>query len=153
MDIYTLIRRDHDNARDLMDKIIGTEDSRTRLKLFEQLKVAILAHAKAEEKTFYDAMNHSGDKELAEETPHFRKEHKEAEKLFAEVEACNPCDSHWWEKFGELKKTLTHHMEEEEKEIFPTAKKDIPADEAEELGEAMEQLEAKAKRRLSNKAA
>lgn len=148
MNIYSLIKKDHDAARDLMDRIIDNPKSADRLSMFDELKVAILAHAKAEEKTFYEALKETGDEELIEETPHFKKEHKEAEMLFEEIEGIDPQSHLWWERFGELRKTLTHHMEEEEKEAFPQAKQEIPSDEAKELGEEMEVLEEKQKRKL-----
>lgn len=150
MNIFTLIKRDHDEARDLMDQIIKTEAAASRLELYEKLKTSILAHAKSEEKTFYNALKNADD-ELAEETPHMKKEHKEAEDLFKEIDALEPDYYLWWEKFGELRKALTHHMEEEEKEIFPEAKKEIPTGEAKELGEEMEELEDAMKAKLDKK--
>ena len=68
MNIYTKIKKDHDEARDMMERILETQDGTARLELFAELKVAILSHAKAEERTFYNALKAAND-ELAEETP------------------------------------------------------------------------------------
>lgn len=148
MNIYSIIKQDHDQAREIMDEIIVNPPIKKRLALFEELRVAILSHAKAEEKTFYEALKQEGDEDLKEEVPHFVKEHKEAEKLFDEIERIDPGSHLWWERFGELRKALTHHMEEEEKEVFPQAKQEIDTSEATELGQRMETLEEKQKQKL-----
>lgn len=151
MDIFAKIKRDHDEARDMMDQIIKTPNAKERMALFEALKVAILSHAKSEEKTFYNAIKDI--EEWGEEVPHFKHEHKDAEKLFGEIEQCDPNDTLWWEKFGELRKALTHHMEEEEKEVFPDIKKEFESSEAKELGAEMEKLEEKMKEKLEQEVA
>jgi hemerythrin superfamily protein len=146
MNIFTKIKKDHDEARDIMDEILETPEAEERLELFSQLKIAILSHAKSEEKTFYEALKESD--ELAEEVPYLKHEHKDAENLFNEIDELDADDTMWWEKFGEVRKALMHHMEEEEKKIFKDAKEEIPSDEAKELGERMDELEEKEKDKL-----
>lgn len=147
MNIFSLIKKDHDNARTLMNRILDTRQAQPRLALFEELKTAILSHAKSEEKTFYKALKNEVE-DWAEEVPHLTAEHKDVEKLFAEIDKQSPESPLWWEKFGEVRNALLHHMEEEEKEIFKDAKKEIHVAEGKELGEEMEELEEKAKARL-----
>lgn len=150
MNIYTKIKKDHDEARDMMERILETQDGPTRLELFGQLKVAILSHAKAEERTFYNALKAAND-DLAEETPHMKHEHKEVEELFHEIDQIETGNHMWWEKFGEARQALLHHMEEEEKEIFKEAKKEISGEDASELGERMEAIEEKLKPEIEEK--
>ena len=147
MNIFSKIKKDHDEARGMMDTILATQKSAPRIELFKQLKIAILSHAKSEEKTFYEALKEN-DKEWAEEIPHFKHEHKEAEDLFEEIEKLGAEESLWWEKFGELRKALMHHMEEEEKRVFKDVKPEIPSEEAKELGARMDMLEEKEKAKL-----
>lgn len=148
MNIYSVIKKDHDEARTMMEQILALPDTRVRLRIFEQLKVAILSHAKSEEKTFYQALKATGDKELTDEVPHFKEEHKEVESLFEQIEKLDSNSPLWWERFGELRQALLHHMKEEEKEVFPEAKKEIESAEASELGERMEVMEDKEKAKL-----
>jgi hemerythrin superfamily protein len=147
MNIFAKIKRDHDEARDVMEKILDTKNADSRIPLFQKLKVAILSHAISEEKTFYKELKKTDD-ELAQEVPYLKHEHKDAEALFEEIEELDPNSNQWWEKFGELRKALTHHMEEEEEKIFKDARKEIPKDIAKELGETMEDLEEKEKVKL-----
>jgi hemerythrin superfamily protein len=111
------------------------------------------SHAKSEEKTFYEALKATEDKQLSDEVPHFVKEHKEVEKLFEEIGALEAAEPQWWEKFAAIRKALLHHMDEEEKEVFPEAKHEIDAEDANALGENMEALEERVKMHLSAKAA
>lgn len=154
MNIYSLIKKDHDQARDLMEDIMKAKDDPDEcIEMIQELKVAILAHAKSEEKTFYEAIKDSGDEQLSDRVPEFRKEHREVEEMFAEIENMDPEDQLWWEKFGEIRQALHHHMEEEEKQVFREAKQDIPKEEAKELGHEMEMLEERLKDRLQSQAA
>lgn len=154
MNIYTKIKRDHDEARSMMDEILeGRNDEQVCLEVLEELKVAILSHAKSEEKTFYEALKESGDEQLSEKVPNFKKEHKEVETMFEEIESMHPREQLWWEKFGAIRQALLHHMEEEEKQVFKAAKQEIESQEASELGEEMEVLEEKMKQRLEQRAA
>ena len=149
MNIFNKIKTDHQEARDIMDNIIKTRDNDERFELFQQLKVAILSHAKSEEKTFYKALN--VNRELKDETPHLKHEHKDAENIFHEIDKEKLNSPEWWEKFGEVRKALLHHMEEEEKEIFPEARKEIDAERAKELGEEMEELQEAIKPEIQEK--
>lgn len=153
MNIFTLIKKDHDEARGIMDEILATPDMYTRKRLFHELKIAILSHAKSEEETFYKSLRKNGDKEMKNEIPHFKEEHQTVEKLFGEIEKYDFHEYMWWEKFGELRQALMHHMKEEEKEVFPDAKKEIPKKEAKELGTEMEELEEDKKEELTRKEA
>ena len=143
MNIFTKIKRDHDEARDMMNTILETPDADARLELYEELKIAILSHAKSEEKTFYQALKQN--KEWAEEVPHMKKEHKEVEDLFKEIDGLDAESAMWWEKFGEVRQALLHHMDEEEKEVFKEVKPEMPAMESEELGQLMDELEERVK--------
>ncbi|MGE0755349.1 MAG: hemerythrin domain-containing protein [Alphaproteobacteria bacterium] len=151
MNIFNKIKKDHDEAREIMDKILKTPQVKKRQELFGQLKVAILSHAKSEEETFYKSLRKNGDKEMKEEIPHFKEEHEEVEKLFKSIEKLDPDDYMWWEQFGELRKALTHHMKEEEEDVFPDARKDIPKTEAQEIGEEMADIEEEEKNALMRK--
>lgn len=154
MNIYSLIKKDHDEAREIMDEIMAAKDNPDECEqLIEELKLAILSHAKSEEKVFYSALKETGEKELAEEVPHFIKEHKEVEQLFDEICEMEATDPLWWERFGEIRMGLLHHMEEEEQEVFREAKQEIESREAKELGMEMEELEEKVKQRLIKEAA
>lgn len=154
MNIYALIKKDHEEARDMMEEILAARDRpRECEELIRELKTAILAHAKSEEKTFYSALKKAADAQLAEEVPHLKKDHKQVEMLFEKIDSLKAGDALWWETFGEIRMGLLHHMEEEEKEIFKEARQEFDAQDAQDMGEEMRELEEKWKQQLEREAA
>ena len=58
MIIYDELKNDHDQVKEMMTRIEGMSSraSTSKVKLFEEMKAALTAHLRAEEKVFYDAM-------------------------------------------------------------------------------------------------
>jgi hypothetical protein len=50
--------KDHDQVKDMMIRIeeMSSRTSTSKVKLFEEMKAALTAHVRAEEKVFYDAI-------------------------------------------------------------------------------------------------
>lgn len=137
MSIYTYLEKDHEKIKDLMDKIkaLGPDESAERSDLFNQLKLTIITHSKAEEKVFYDPLkNHS---KTEDEVEHGEEEHQEAEQLLSELTSSDLIGAAWYQKFLSLKESLEHHIEEEENEIFFDAKKVLDGEQADFMETAM----------------
>jgi hypothetical protein len=58
MTIYDELKKDHHQAQEMMTRIEGmsARTSTSKVKLFEEMKAALTAHVRAEEKVFYDAI-------------------------------------------------------------------------------------------------
>ena len=69
-------------------------------------------------------------------------EHHVADLIVGELEETDYSDERWPAKWKVLKESLEHHMEEEESDMFPKAKKIFDDDELEALGARMEQIRA-----------
>jgi hypothetical protein len=56
--IYDELKKDHDQVKDMMIRIeeMSSRTSTSKVKLFEEMKAALTAHVRAEEKVFYDAI-------------------------------------------------------------------------------------------------
>jgi hemerythrin-like domain-containing protein len=68
-------------------------------------------------------------------------EHQEIESLLAELKGMRPDDANWeaWKsKLDDLKEHVEHHVREEEDEFFPKAKSIVSAEQAREMGVAVE---------------
>ncbi|MGB3472637.1 MAG: hemerythrin domain-containing protein [Erythrobacter sp.] len=131
-DIFTRLREDHDKYREMLDRVADTSgDSEERRKAFEQLRVDVSAHANAEEQSLYAEM--LARPELQDEGRHSVAEHKEIDDYFAELAEKDFSDTGWLTRFKTLKHRLEHHMEEEEKDIFPPAKEGLSEARSEEL--------------------
>ena len=126
-DIFERLREDHDEFRTLIDILEKTEgDSEGRLEIFPKLAWMVRTHAHAEERVLYaELMRYTETRELA---GHSTKEHHEAEEIIEDLEGKSLSDSGWLTRFKTLAEELRHHMDEEEKEVFPVAGRVLSAD-------------------------
>jgi hemerythrin superfamily protein len=140
MDAITLLKNDHQKVRQLLSQLTEEESADKRQTLLDQIAVELEAHTAIEEEIFYPAFRKAGDQH-DDEKMYFEamEEHRAAGDLvLPDLKGTQP-DS---EKFGGrakvLKELIEHHAEEEEKEMFPRARKVLGADRLEELGARME---------------
>ena len=138
MNIYHLIKKDHDEAKDLMARIMRASAPEKRQALLDELKQLVLVHAKTEEATWYAAL--SEFPEFAEKINHTKEEHDTIEDLFSEVAGLSADQDRFLVLFGEIKMGLEHHFHEEEDEMFPKSQELISDDRADELGREMKEL-------------
>lgn len=135
MDIFQRLEDDHGKQRGLAAGLLDTSgDSLERRRLFRALKREVEAHAVAEERTFYAALI-----ALERGQPKARHsvcEHKGAADLIAELDELDMASGAWLQKFKALKQCLEHHLDEEEAEVFPLARRCFDAREARRLGDA-----------------
>ncbi len=122
MTIFEALRADHETQRTLADLLTKTKgDSDGRNELFARLKRELEAHAGAEERYFYvPLMEHDLTQEKAR---HSVAEHKELDDLVEKLEEYDMSGSQWLQTAEELVHLLTHHLDEEEQEVFQLAGK------------------------------
>lgn len=137
-EVFALLKADHDKVKELFDqfeqmKEDGDEDDEAKQILVETACAELTIHARIEEEIFYPALRESlDDQDMLDEA---EVEHASAKQLIAELSAMQPGDEFYDAKFTVLGEYVKHHIEEEEKEMFPKAKKEKAALEglAEEL--------------------
>lgn len=130
--IFEALRADHDKQRTLIELVIKTEGaSDGREELFERLKNQLSAHAAAEERYFYvPLMEHDLTQEKAR---HSVAEHKELDDFVEQLEGYELSASQWLITAKEMAHRLEHHLDEEEREVFPVAGKALDDDEKTKL--------------------
>ncbi len=133
--IFADLKNDHDRQRKLMDKVLSA-NKQERGELFEELRQELQAHAAAEEESLYATM--LGKPDLREDARHSVSEHKEVDDLLGELVDLDVEDAEWEAKYGELKHRYTHHIDEEEEEMFPAATEGLTSAEEEELAQVFE---------------
>lgn len=105
-----------------MAKLTETEGaSDERRDLFEKFSDLLEAHSHAEERAFYAAV--LPDSTARERTAHGIHEHCKAAEVLHELEELDMGSGGWLQKFKSLKEDVEHHIEEEENDLFPKAKK------------------------------
>lgn len=136
--IFKDLKQDHDRQREMLQKLGETSgDSEERRTLFETLRKELQAHAAAEEESLYATM--LGDPDLRDEARHSVAEHKEIDDLLGELVETDMSSSAWLTKFKEMRERYTHHIDEEEEEMFPTAAKGLSEETERKLAKIFEQ--------------
>jgi hemerythrin superfamily protein len=141
MDIYSYLHNDHQKVSNLMEQILATNDKSSRGSLLQQMKELLLLHAKTENATFYKALENNN--QTKERIEHAQEEHHEIEEYLTNLGAQESNTDKWFEQFGELKHAVTHHVEEEEGEIFEHAQQVLTNDQAVQLAAEMDALKQK----------
>lgn len=137
MDIYTRLEKDHEKQRQLCEDIKHTRgDSEKRNKLWKKLRVELEAHASAEEQAFYSELMKEPDG--TDETRHAVEEHQQMTEMIEVLDNLDMDAAVWMKKFEKLAHKVIHHVDEEEAEFFPKAKKIFSSEEAKEMGETFE---------------
>lgn len=128
-DIFSLLKKDHDETRLLFEKIkIGSQG---REALFSELSEALSLHMEGEEHLFYPKLEDSN--ETRDLTMEGYDEHNEAKGILAEIGQMPFGNREWTSKLNDLQKSVEHHIKEEEKQLFDKARSVIDEEESERI--------------------
>jgi hemerythrin-like domain-containing protein len=94
----------------------------SKKKLADQICNALILHTSIEEEIFYPALREA-TKEAGDKVDEAVVEHASAKDLIAQIQEMDPDDELYDAKVKVLSEQIDHHVQEEEKEMFPMAKK------------------------------
>lgn len=122
-----LLKEDHRAVEKLFKEFEEAKGEGRKEKLARRICLELSIHTKIEEEIFYPACEGKVDEDLLKEA---LVEHDAAKLLIAEIEAGNgKSDDFFDAKVKVLSEEIEHHVEEEEKELFPEVRKaDIDLD-------------------------
>jgi hypothetical protein len=134
MNVFEALRQDHEVQRDLLDRLEDTQGAEeVRKQNFARLKEELSNHAAAEEKCFYAQLM---TVDLTQDKArHSVAEHKDMDDLVEELSEIDYSSPQWLPKFKDLKHLVSHHLEEEEQEVFQMAGKALTEKQKTEFGE------------------
>jgi hemerythrin-like domain-containing protein len=143
-DAIELLEADHRRMQALLKQ--GEETTsrgvKVRTELLNTLTRELKAHELIEEKVLYPALqSHPQAKDIVLEG---YQEHHVADLLVKELHGLARSDEDWGPKFNVLKENIDHHIEEEEGEMFRTARGIFSRDELQQLGALMAKMKADA---------
>ncbi|MEG3114450.1 hemerythrin domain-containing protein [Salinicola sp. 4072] len=120
MTLFEDLRASHDKQRRLLDLLVKTHgDSEGRDELYIRLRAELENHAAAEERALYiPMMEHDMTQEKAR---HSVAEHHEIDELLETLEATEYDSPGWLASAKKLQHLVTHHLDEEEQEVFQLA--------------------------------
>jgi len=141
MNPIELLKNDHDEVEELFEQYEKAGDNALskKLALFEQIRDALTIHMDIEETIFYPAVKAVRDEELKDEIREADEEHHVVKILLGELGKMNLSDEQFDAKMTVLKENVEHHVEEEEGELLPDAKKRLSSELLEQLGDEMEE--------------
>lgn len=123
-DALRMLMDDHKKVKKMFDefeKIKDKADDEQKQLLVETACAELTIHAQLEEEMFYPAARDAIEEmDLLDEA---EVEHASAKQLISELSTMQPGDDMYDAKFKVLGEYVKHHIEEEEKELFPLIKK------------------------------
>ena len=136
-DVIALIEREHRQVEALFQNFRETGNSALVSNICDELD----AHAAAEEEAFYPVVRDDvpSGKKLASEA---KEEHGEARQLIGRIRRTSDPD-HVVELVSELEQVVSHHVDEEEQEMLPSARRSLGEDRLAVIGSAYESAKAK----------
>ncbi len=137
MDALQLLTTDHEHVKKMLEELDDTTERaiKTREQTFAKLQSDLEVHETIEEEIFYPALkDHPKTRDIALEG---YEEHHVVDMVMGEMGDVAVSDETWTAKFAVMKENLEHHIEEEETDMFPKARKVFDQQELDELGERM----------------
>lgn len=122
-DALSMLKADHDKVRKMFKDFekLDSGDSEEKAQLVKQACTELKVHSQVENEIVYPAIRESiHDDELMDEA---LVEHQLAEELISQLEQMQPGDDMYDAKFIVLGEYVDHHIAEEQKEMFPKARK------------------------------
>ena len=146
MNVLEEIKKEHEEFKTLIKEIENSEGE-SKKKLFEDLYAKIKGHHEAEEIDVKEKSEDEG-KEVVRE---MIEEHSLGAYQFSVIQKTSIDNDTWDAKFSVLKEVLTHHMDEEEKELFKQAREVLSETELEEKYDPFEKTQEEYEEEQKNK--
>jgi hemerythrin-like domain-containing protein len=139
-DPFVLLETDHRRFEELLKQ--GEETTsravKQRTQLLEQLTERLNLHELIEEKVLYPALRRFA--ETRQIVLEGFEEHHVADVVVNELHALAKDDERWAAKFKVLKENIEHHIQEEERNMFPVARTLLTREQQNALGAQMKAL-------------
>lgn len=123
-DAVALLKADHEEVHAMFEEYEGLGDRAnvSKNKLVAKICKALKIHTQIEEEIFYPAVR-AASKDTEDMVDEAVVEHASAKDLIAQLEEMDPEDDLYDAKVKVLGELIDHHVEEEEEEMFPKARK------------------------------
>lgn len=156
MNAIDLLKDDHARVKSILSQLSDSTERgvKKRAELLAKLELEVTIHTQLEEKILYPAFKAEGGKEQDVLFFEAKEEHRTVDSLvLPDLKQTDPGTPEFSGRVKVVKELLEHHIEEEEKEMFPQAKKLLGKVKLDELGAQMVTMKAELKKALSSPAA
>ena len=129
-----LLKRQHDEVEELFDRL-GEAGKEQRISLLGRIAEALTLHTALEERHLYPLAREAGFEERVNRS---LAEHAEVKRLTAEILQTKRHDPRLSDLSDRLVEAVLRHVEEEERDLFPSLEEKVGPERLEALGQAME---------------
>jgi hemerythrin superfamily protein len=148
MNAITLLKNDHKMVEDLFKRFekLGPRAVKSKQDVAERIVRELSIHAAIEEMAFYPAIREAVEKgdvdaeKLDDGVLESLEEHHIVKWVLSELDGMSAAHERFDAKVTVLMENVRHHVEEEEKELFPKVSKMFSRAMLDELGDAMTRL-------------
>lgn len=136
-DIFAIgfLEKQHVQLQELFAQMKEETTEGGRRELLEKITTFLRNHSAIEERHFYPGVLNKDTEKLLS---HSREEHKEAEEQLGKLYQAESFDDDFMDDFDKLVKDVQHHVQEEERKLFPVVAREIPMSTLTKIGEEME---------------
>jgi hemerythrin-like domain-containing protein len=139
-DAIAVLKQDHRNVQELLEKLESARlrPSKTRDSILLKIEQEMKIHSRIEEEIFYPAYKDSARKK-EDQSLYFEslEEHHLVDEVMDECHQQQSNES-FAAKCKVLKDLIEHHIREEERDLFPKAKKNLSSSMLRDLGQQLE---------------
>ncbi|QVM94671.1 hemerythrin domain-containing protein [Pseudomonas sp. SORT22] len=156
MNAIDLLKADHKTVKALLTQLSESTERgiKKRSELLAKLEMEVAVHTRLEEEILYPVYKKAGAKEQVIMYHEAKEEHRTVDSLvLPDLKVTDPGTPEFSGRVKVLKELLEHHIEEEETEMFPQAKKLLGKDVLEAMGEQMEMMKAQYRKDMAKQAA
>jgi hemerythrin superfamily protein len=134
MNAIELLESQHREVERLFSKIEKAKDTKKKEELFTELADRLAIHASIEEHHFYPGVKARQTEDMLLES---LEEHLGVKRVLSDLLDVEADSETFDAKLKVLKDLVEHHVEEEEGELFPKAKKVLDEEDLDALGQTM----------------
>ena len=138
MDAITMLKRQHREVSELFERFHKARTGKQKQDIFEKIADALAIHAAIEEQHFYPSVKKKATEDILRESV---EEHLQMKRVIADLLDLDASDVSFAAKVKVLQDDVEHHVEEEEKDLFPKVKKLFDAKELASIAAAMQDTE------------
>jgi iron-sulfur cluster repair protein YtfE (RIC family) len=137
MNAIELLKEDHDKVDKLFQKVKANEDADHR-DTFEKIKAELEVHTHIEETIFYPKVKEDGDEELKKIVLEGVEEHHQVKIFLRELSGLVEDSEKFQPKLKVLMEDVSHHVQEEEGQMFPMIQEQFDEYTLQMLGDEMD---------------
>ena len=151
MTVTNILMKDHRLVSGMIRTLEMTPrfNGMVRGTLFNQIRQQLLIHSQAEEEVFYPAVRTLNFGYVDQYVNDSYREHQNIKDLLNQLSSMDVLRDDFDSKMSDLKRTVLHHVEEEEGKLFPLIERQMSSDQLEHLGQRIRNKKSELKKQMA----